>query len=303
MVYKPGWFRDGQVFVSYAATAGINKDGNDLLVVDPVTGRRTDEVDDKLAEDVDALLTDGSTTDTSRWVAAGDGLPAVPVYFDKRPGRELDALMALPEMSGLTGRTIGELTASGSLLVTTGHGSPAADLRTGNVPYIKVSDLRAGQININPTNRVSEVVARRFWRGEQSGLRAYDLITPLRTSKNIGEFAVLMPGQEQIVLTREVLILRAADDAPFDNFYLLWAMTLKAVRRQWDRIVFMQTNREDAGSRYNEIRIPEPRDRDSADAFAQPFRDYYLGIQQRRDSFLSYLASDNKHHIFMSSAG
>jgi type I restriction enzyme M protein len=303
MVYQPGWFRDGQVFVSYAATAGINKDGKDLLVVDPVTGRRTGEIDDKLAEDVDALIADGSTTDTSRWVAAGAGLPAVPVYFDKRPGRELDALMALPEMSGLTGRTIGELAASGSLVVTSGHGSPSADFRTGNVPYIKVSDLRAGQININPTNRVSEVVARRFWRGEQSRLRAYDLITPLRTSKNIGEFAVLMPGQEQIVLTREVLVLRAADDAPYDNFYLLWAMTLKAVRRQWDRIVFMQTNREDAGSRYNEICIPVPRDRDSADAFAKPFRDYYLGIQQRRDSFLNYLASDNKHHIFMSSAG
>ncbi len=304
MVHKPAWFRDGEVFVSYAPTVGINKDGEELFVVDPVRGTRTSEMNDKLAEDVHFLVEECATTDTSRWVpsaALTDRLIAVPVYFDERPLRELDALMALPEMSGFTSRTIGELVADRLLVVMNGHGSPSADFRTGHVPYIKVSDIRAGQININPTNRVTEVVAERFWKTGDSGLRAYDLITPIRTSKNIGEFAVLMPGQERVVLTKEVLVLRAADDAAFDNFYLLWAMTLKAVRRQWDRIVFMQTNREDVGRRYNEIRIPVPPNPEVAAACSKTFRDYYLGTQQLRDNLLEYLTTDSKHYIFMSS--
>jgi type I restriction enzyme M protein len=304
MVYKPAWFRDGEVFISYAPTVGINKDGEELFIVDPVTGTRTSKMNDKLAEDVHALVNEYTTTDTSRWVrsaALTDRLIAVPVYFDERALQELDALMALPEMSGFTSKTIGELTADRMLEIMNGHGSPSADFRTGQVPYIKVSDIRAGQININPTNRVPEVVAERFWKKENSGLRAYDLITPIRTSKNIGEFVVLMPGQERVVLTKEVLVLRAADDAPFDNFYLLWAMTLKAVRRQWDRIVFMQTNREDVGRRYNEIRIPVPPNPEVAYACSQTFRDYYIGTQQLRDNLLEYLARDSKHYIFMSS--
>jgi type I restriction enzyme M protein len=183
-----------------------------------------------------------------------------------------------------------------------GHGSPSADFRTGHIPYIKVSDLRAGQININPTNRVSDVVAARFWKDGDSGLRAYDLLTPVRTSKNIGEFAVLMPGQERVVLTKEVLVLRPGDNAVFDSFYLLWAMTLKAVRRQWNRIVFMQTNREDVGRRYDEIRIPIPPDKETADACSAAFREYYLGIQRLRGNFLDYLKDDGRHYIFMSSA-
>lgn len=302
MPHKPAWFRDGAVFVSYAPTVGINKDGEDLFVVDAATGKRTDTINNQVQTDIDRLLA-GDTTDTSRWVEGknlSDTNVGVPVYFDDRPLRELDQLLAEADMSGFTTATLGELIATGQVQARAGHGSPSADMRTGTVPYIKVSDLRAGQVNINPTNRVTEVVARSYWKGSNSGLSAYDLITPIRTSKNIGDFAVLMPGQEQLVLTKEMLVLHAADTAPFDNFYLLWAMSLKAVRRQWDRIVFMQTNREDVGNRYREIRVPVPPDRATADAHSAPMRTYYEGMHLLRTEYLDYLERDGRHHIFMS---
>lgn len=304
MVHKPKWFKDGQVFVSYAPTVGINKDGADLFVVDEATGTRTEELDDQLATDVAALLA-GTTTATSRWVplpSLGARLVAVPVYFDDRPLKELDALMERPEMAGFTTATIGELWVKGWVECLRGHGSPSADLRRGDIPYIKVSDIRAGQININPTNRVSRVVAERFWKGSGSGLAPYDLITPIRTSKNIGEFAVMLPGQQEVVVTKEVLVLRATAKAPFDTFYLLWALTLRAVRRQWERVVFMQTNREDVGSRYEEIKLPVPPSLEVAEQMAKPFKDYYLGAQILREQLLEYLEADDKHYVFISTA-
>lgn len=304
MVHKPAWFTDGLVFVSYAPTVGINKDGEELFVVDAATGRRTDVIDDKLLDDVRSLET-GVATETSRWVELDDftdRLMAVPAYFDVRPLIAMEELMRRPEMQSFGTMTIQELIEKGWVEARAGHGSPSADLRRGDIPYIKVSDIRAGQININPTNRVSQVVAEKFWRNDTSGLQAWDLVTPIRTSKNIGEFAVLMPGQERMVLTKEVLILRATDSAPFDTFYLLWAMTLKAVRRQWERIVFMQTNREDVGTRYLEIIIPTPADEAAASKASAPFREYYQGMDRLRDSLVTYLKSDDKHHIFISTA-
>jgi len=305
LVHKPAWFRDGEVFVSYAPTVGINKDGEELFVVDSETGTRTTEIDDQIRSDLTALIDEFETTETSRWIRLAEltgQLTAVPNYFDERSIREFAELIDSPEMEDFTSKTLGELVDDGTLLAMNGHGSPSADFRTGNIPYIKVSDIRAGQVNINPTNRVPEVVAHRFWKGDDSRLQAYDLITPIRTSKNIGDFAVIMPGQERVVLTKEVLVIRASTEADFDNFYLLWAMTLKAVRRQWDRIVFMQTNREDVGRRYREILLPVPPSREVADAVSKAFREYYVGTQQLRDNLLSYLANDEKHHIFMSSA-
>ncbi len=190
----------------------------------------------------------------------------------------------------------------GHLIRRAGHGSPSADMRNSTVPYIKVSDIRAGQVNINPSNMVPEVVARRFWRGEDPGIRPFDLITPIRSSKNIGEFAVIMPGQERMVLTKEVLLLRTAPNSPVDNFFLLWALSLKVVREQWRRVVFMQTNREDVGSRFLEVRIPWPNDPERAAVVSQDFRDYYLGVNRLRTEFVSSLQRSEIHHVFLGRA-
>jgi hypothetical protein len=301
-MHKPSWFRDDEVVVSFAPTVGINKDGEELFVIDPKTGKRTDEINDRLRADVDAILA-GEEGETVQWVSLDtvkDAGVAVPVYYDDRTTKsyeeELDATWP-----GYESISLGDLIESGELTVHGGHGSPSADVRTGTIPYIKVSDLRAGQLNINPTNRVTEVVAKKYWKGSSSGLQAFDLITPARTSKNIGDIAVLMPGQERVVLTKEMLVMRPGPDADFDSFFLLWAMSLKIVRQQWQRIVFMQTNREDTGSRYREIQIPMAPTRKERDAVSQPFRDFYTGTAKLRESFLKFLAGDERHHVFLAS--
>lgn len=300
--HRPSWFRDDAVFVSFAPTVGINKDGDDLYVIDAAAGLRTALIDDELAKDVAELVERRRETDTSRWVTTADltsRLIGVPVYYDTRSVREFDVFMKRPQMHGFEAITLGALLTGGQLVGRAGHGSPPADFRTGRIPYIKVSDIRAGQLNINPTNRVSEVTAHKYWKGTNSGIQAFDLVTPVRTSKNIGDFAIVMPGQERVVLTKEVLVLRAGDRANFDNFYLLWAMTLEVVRRQWNRIVFMQTNREDVGSRYLEVQIPVSPDRELNSQISAPFRDYYLGVQEHRQRFLRFLENDRQHHVFL----
>ena len=95
MPHRPEWFRDGAVFISYAPTVGINKDGEDLFVIDPLTGKRTDMINNQVHDDVEALL-GGVTTETSRWAnesSLADPYVGVPVYFDNRPLRDLDKLL------------------------------------------------------------------------------------------------------------------------------------------------------------------------------------------------------------------
>ena len=196
--------------------------------------------------------------------------------------------------------TVGEMVGAGLLTLRGGHGSPSAEQRVGDVPYIKVSDLRAGTVNINPTNRVPRSVAEnQFWKGKASGLAAFDLICPERTSKNIGDFCVLMPGQEQLVVTKEVIVVRPGPKANFDPFYLLWAFTLQIVREQWKRVIFMQTNREDVGKRYHEIRMPIPPNAEVATELSAPFRSYYEAMGKARESLTAYLAESSKHHFFI----
>lgn len=314
MIYKPSWFRDDQIMVSTAPTCGLTKGGRLLplvnrdtgqriQVIDPDTGGVIDAVDDQLKVDMEALR-DGKLTATLRYVNADDVSMrcAVPTFYDRRYDDAFDEIMKSEKFQGFASMTIGEMVERDMITIRNGHGSPTQSVRVGTVPYIKVSDLRAGLVNINPTNRVPHAIAEKFWRGKSSGLKAWDLICPERTSKNIGDFCMMLPGQEQVVTTKEVIVLRPGSNAVFDPFYLTWALTLSIVRDQWKRVIFMQTNREDVGDRYLDIRIPVPRDAEHASIVSQPFRDYYQNLAKARGELRTYLAAEPHHHFFIGTA-
>lgn len=323
-IHRPKWFSEEYIMISTAPTCGLTKGGRllrkvdpitakPIQVVDPETGGAVDAINDHLLEDMEALsasddpLADfetGSLPDTLAFVPTKnvDVRCAVPVYYDRRFDKHFAQEMLGEQFSGFSSSSLGELVKGGLIELRGGHGSPSQEQRIGEVPYIKVSDLRAGLVNINPTNRVPRSVAEGFWRGPSSGLRPYDLICPERTSKNIGDFCVMMPGQEQVLTTKEVIVLRPGPKAEFDAFYLLWAMTLRIVRDQWKRVVFMQTNREDVGKRFLEIKIPVPPSKDRANEVSAAFRDYYTKLAEAREGLNAYLATNKDHHFFVSGA-
>jgi type I restriction enzyme M protein len=313
-IHKPSWFSKDTIMVSTAPTCGLTKGGRLLPLIDPATGERLKEKDkdtgelieainDKLLEDMTAL-SQKKTTDTLRHIKKSSisMRAAVPVYYDHRHDEAFAKAMKTARFANFTSATLRELVEAGLIEIKGGHGSPSSDQRVGDVPYIKVSDLRAGLVNINPTNRVPHQIAEKHWRGKESKLKAFDILSPERTSKNIGDFCVLMPGQERVLLTKEIIVIRPGEKANFDSFYLVWAMTLKIVREQWKRVVFMQTNREDVGKRYLEISIPVPKTAKIATSVSESFRAYYLALSEARTMLSTYLEKSDEHHFFVSGA-
>ena len=206
---------------------------------------------------------------------------AIPMYYSREYEMGIRHFCKYNDFDRMS---IGDLHQQMMIEIFHGHGSPSADQRIGDIPYIKVSDLRAGAVNVNPTNQIPIALAEKYWKGKTSGLQAYDLLSPERASKNIGEFCVLMPGQEQIVLTKEVIGLRSKSEL-FDQFYLMWAMNLPVVRRQWERVIFMQTNREDVGNRFLEIEIPIPKSKEMAITISKPYKNYYDSLANLKKVF------------------
>ncbi len=279
-------------------TCGVYKDGGARYKIDPATGRRTGEIDNELGEHVSLYLA-GREVPGMVSASLKDAFSKrvlVPRYYDARWGDEFRVLLAREDLDAVS---LGDLVDRGIIRVRGGHGSPSNDQRSGGIPYIKVSDIRSLRVNVNPTKLVTEAVAKRMWRGNESKLRAWDLITPNRASSNIGEFAILLPGEEQVVITKEVFIIRVegVDGDGIDPFYLLWAFCLQAVRAQWRRITLMQTNREDVGDRYREILIPAPRNAEWAEAVSAPFRHYFTAIAAARERFLPELAASPYEYI------
>ena len=179
-IHKPKWFSDEYVMVSTAPTCGLTKGGRQLNKVDPVTAQRVQVLDTETGAMVDAV--NDQLLDDMQALAALDGLPsaneklpdtltfvpaadvslscAVPVYYDHRFYDQFQAALSEDAtFSGFTSATLGELLSDERIIIRGGHGSPSQEQRIGEVPYIKVSDLRAGFANINPTNRVPRAIA------------------------------------------------------------------------------------------------------------------------------------------------
>ena len=283
-------------------TCGIYKNGCDRFVVDE-TGKRTDVIDNKLLEQA-IEYSQGEKKNqydiALSTIYKSDVL--VPQYFDQSLQQPFETLKSKYHFEGIS---IAELMDEGIITLTNGHGSPSNDLRNGTIPYVKVSDIRNLRINVNPTNLVAIELARKFWKTEdgKSNLKAWDLISPSRASSNIGEFAILLPGEEQIVLTKEVFIIRVnKNDYGYTPFYLLWALSLVETRKQWARVTLMQTNREDVGQRYKEIIIPKPVGKEWAEKVSRPFAKYFKQLADAKQQFGKDTSSDNFDYIASVSA-
>ena len=64
----------------------------------------------------------------------------------------------------------------------------------------------------------------------------------------------------------------------------------------------MQTNREDVGKRYREIRIPTPKSVDWAEKASSAFRRYFQGLADAKLEFANSTATDGYNYIASVSA-
>ena len=283
-------------------TCGIYKNGSDRFIVNSA-GERTKIIDNELLRL--AIKYQNGQNDEMFTVPLADTYKAdvlVPQYYDYSLQRPFDELKLTHKFEQIS---IEELINKGIITVSGGHGSPSNDMRNGNIPYVKVSDIRNMRINVNPTNLVSIELAKRFWKTDngKSNLCAWDLISPSRASSNIGEFAILLPGEEQIVLTKEVFVIRVHENVlGYSPFYLLWALSLTETRKQWQRVTLMQTNREDVGQRYKEILIPQPISKEWAETVSAPFRNYFTSIATAKKEFVLSTGNDKFTYIASVSA-
>lgn len=288
-----------QIVMSYPRTIGQDRKGNPLRKVN-ASGQRTGDLDNEMAQavqDIVAATYKGNAAKPSRPKLPESRLRfhvqqsevrsrpvLIPRYWWRRDTDQALADWTNAHPSNFV--TLGELEKRGILKAFAGHGSPPGHTRkTGQVPYVKVTDLKNWRINENPTNFIHGDVAAQL-RRRGPALEYGDLISPARASANIGQFCMVLPWQTNVVLTKEVLVLRALpNDEGIDAFLLLALMSLRVVQDQYVALTPMQTNREHLGDRWRETRIPLPRSKEDRLRVSQPVRDYFEALVQSRTSY------------------
>ncbi len=274
-----------QVIGSLCATFGVTKHGKALYKWE--AGKRTEDRDNQM-EEAARILSGRPPAKESRLFfrfPQADAIQSgvlVASFWWRKP--YLDALDAFAQRYKCDPVTVGELVDSGELTVEPGHGSPEATSRMGgSVPYIKVTHLHNWRIIENPKFFIPDSVADALRRGRY--LKPHDLVTPTRACSTIGLFSVVRPWQTRAILTREIAIWRPTSKCRIDRWLLLALLSLKVVHEQFRFLVLMQTNREDLGERWRELRLPIPRNVKQRETWTNPIREYFEAESKVREAF------------------
>ncbi|WP_231679151.1 N-6 DNA methylase [Helicobacter heilmannii] len=186
----------------------------------------------------------------------------IPRYFWKSKEFEI---ADIAHRKNLNMVSLQELIDHASISFFDGHGSPRGELKgEGSIPYIRVKDIVNWQIYKDPTAMIpSDEYDRLFSKAKQ--LKPKDILFVKRGSYRIGSVAMVSKNDTDVILTREILVLRvntqnAAKQYGITPEYLLYAMSHIITYKQLENKIFIDTTLPNIADRWRELKIPIPKD-------------------------------------------
>jgi type I restriction enzyme M protein len=145
-----------------------------------------------------------------------------------------------------------------------GHGSPPAEYKgKGTIPYVRVKDIVNWEIYKDPTAKIPEEIYIEK-KGKNKDLNKEDVVYVRRGSYRIGSVAMVSPYDTNVLLTREILVLRIIEKNNRYNltpFYLLYLLSHRLVALQAFNKILIETTLPNIADRWKEIRLPISKDR------------------------------------------
>lgn len=219
-------------------------------------------------------------------VALSPGDYMVPRYYAKEaPRTPWESAL----ISGARTASLQELVDDGVLQIRKGHEVGSEAYGTGDVPFIRTSDLSNMEISNDPTKAVSEDVYAEY--SPQQRLRPGDILMVVDGRYRIGSTAILTQNNYRCLVQSHLRILSVLKPKTLTPHELLFALNLPSVRLRIRDLVFVQSTLGTLGKRLFELRIPlfhgEGAWRERVDRFKT--------VLDERDRFLSEIRSLGGH--------
>ena len=157
-------------------------------------------------------------------------------------------------MALLLRQTLEELVSSKILSIRTGHEPGSDTYGTGNIPFIRTSDIANLELSADPTKGVSEDVYSKF--AIQQRLKPNDILMVVDGRYRIGATALVTANNYRCLIQSHFRILSILDPTSLSCFELLFALNLPSVRLRVRNLVFVQSTLGTLGKRLLELRIP-----------------------------------------------
>ena len=179
--------------------------------------------------------------------------------------------------------TLGELVKEKFITLKKGHEVGSDAYGTGDIPFVRTSDLANFEISTDPTKAVSEQIYEEFC--SQQRLRVGDVLIVNDGRYRIGTTALLTEHNVRCVVQSHLRIVSTLKPGRLDPYELLYALNLPSVKLRMRSLVFIQSTLGTLGNRLLQLRIPLMHGSGPWSNRIEKFRD----TLQRRSSLLADL--------------
>ena len=196
----------------------------------------------------------------------------IPRYYDPDLDEELHLL---EQADGESWTTIGQLVSDGLLRVSAGVEVGKMAYGTGDIPFIRTSDIVDWELYRDPTQGVGAEVYRRF--SPKGELAEDDVVVVRDGTYLVGSSALVLKEDLPALFCGGMLRLRVAKGGALNAHALLGLLNLPAVRRQMRCKQFTRDVIDTLGPRLLEVRIPAPRS-----ALAAKLEGVVVGVMKKK---------------------
>lgn len=205
----------------------------------------------------------------------------VPRYYWNQ---KVETLRKEAESNGLEFVQVKDLIDEGILEDYSGHGSPSSKYKgKGDVPYVRVADIVNWAVYKNPTALVPASIYREV-KGNGVDLQEEDVLFVRRGSYRIGSVAMVSPYDKDVLLTREIQVLRVVNSDNkygIDAYYLLYLLSHDITQRQLPEKIMIDTTLPNIARRWEDLYLPVAKDKKVREAISRRVKDV---IQNRWQS-------------------
>ena len=260
IVIQKGVPQQDKINMAVAEYIGHDHNGQPLYKYD--NGKKTDVIADDTVEIMQEISAINEGKDfTPKYTFAVDSKEVikkdilVPRYYWSS---KLETIKEKAAKQGIELVSVEELIDQKVIKFFDGNGSPPSEYKgTGEYPYIRVKDIVNWQVYKDPTALIPKHVFDDLYR-ESKALKPKDILFVRRGSYRIGSVAMVSPYDIDVILTREILVLRLLKESKYKLTpeYLLFAFSHQLVQEQLTNKIFMDTTLPNIAERWKELYIP-----------------------------------------------
>jgi len=165
---------------------------------------------------------------------------------------------------------------------------------TGDIPFVRTSDLSNWEIKVDPKHTVSREVYEQY--AAKQDVQIGDILMVRDGTYLIGTCAFVSRYDIKIVYQSHIYKIRVHDGAPFDNYLLLALLSSPPIEAQIKAMSFTQDIINSLGKRISDLILPVPksaaRRREISEMVRQAIEDRSEARELTREARQAVVASE-----------